>query len=265
MNASPALDVSGLTCELGGRTLLRDVALTARAGESLAVTGPSGSGKSTLLSLLAGLRRPQAGTVRVCGTDAAALRPSKAAAWRLRTIGFVYQFGELLPELSAVENAALPLLIGGTPRDEAYGTAGRLLDELGVGAVADSPAGVLSGGERQRVAVARALSTRPPLLLADEPTGALDEQAADDVCELLFSLPERYGTTLLTVTHNPLVAYRADRRLRLRDGRLTEAAAQAEAEAEAEPGADSRAEAEPGADARAEAEPGADARAEAEA
>ncbi|WOX24323.1 ABC transporter ATP-binding protein [Streptomyces solicathayae] len=232
MTASLTLDVSGLTCEAGGRTLLRDVALTARAGESLAVTGPSGSGKSTLLAVLAGLRPPRSGTVRVCGTDTATLRPAKAAAWRLRTIGFVYQFGELLPELSAIENAALPLLIGGTGRAQAYGTAGRLLDELGVGKVADSPADVLSGGERQRVAVARALSTRPPLIVADEPTGALDEQATDDVCELLFSLPERYGTTVLTVTHNPLVAVHADRRLHLRDGRLeelTEARAEAEA------------------------------------
>ncbi|WP_406860957.1 ABC transporter ATP-binding protein [Streptomyces sp. HUAS MG47] len=222
MTSSPTLDVTGLSCELGGRALLRDVTLTARAGESLAVTGPSGSGKSTLLALLAGLRPAPAGTVRVCGTDTAALRPAKAAAWRLRTIGFVYQAGELLPELSAVENAALPLLIGGTRRTEAYETAGRLLDELGVGAVADSPAGVLSGGERQRVAVARALSTRPPLILADEPTGALDERATDDVCELLYALPARYGTTVLTVTHNPLVAHRADRRLRLHAGRLTE-------------------------------------------
>ncbi|MFC8918816.1 ABC transporter ATP-binding protein [Streptomyces sp. NPDC047821] len=220
---APTLTVSGLTCELGGRTLLRNAAMTARPGESVAVTGPSGSGKSTLLSCLAGLHRPRAGSVRVCGTDIAALRPAKAAAWRLNTLGFVYQFGELLPELSAVENAALPLLIAGKGRREAYGTAGRLLRELGVGKVADSPAGVLSGGERQRVAVARALSTRPPVVLADEPTGALDEHATDDVCALLFGLPVQYGCTLVVVTHNPVVAFYADRQLTLRDGTLHDA------------------------------------------
>ncbi|MEV3993008.1 ABC transporter ATP-binding protein [Streptomyces sp. NPDC049837] len=220
--AAPTVMVSGLTCELGGRTLLRDAGMTARPGESVAVTGPSGSGKSTLLSCLAGLHRPRAGTIRVCGTDTAALRPAKAAAWRLNTLGFVYQFGELLPELSAVENAALPLLIAGKGRREAYGTAGRLLRELGVGKVADSPAGVLSGGERQRVAVARALSTRPPVVLADEPTGALDERATDDVCALLFGLPVQYGCTLVVVTHNPVVAFYADRQLTLRDGALYE-------------------------------------------
>ncbi|WP_175411452.1 ABC transporter ATP-binding protein [Streptomyces sp. TRM64462] len=214
------LNVSGLTCAAGGRILLRDAALTAVPGESVAVTGPSGSGKSTLLSCLAGLHRPEAGTIEVCGTDLATLRPAKAAAWRLRTVGFVYQFGELLPDLSAVENAALPLLIAGAARREAYGTAERLLDELGVGAVADSRAGVLSGGERQRVAVARALSTRPPLILADEPTGALDEHATDDVCALLFGLPARYGCTVVVVTHNPVVAHYADRRLTLRDTAL---------------------------------------------
>ncbi|GAA3371703.1 ABC transporter ATP-binding protein [Streptomyces sannanensis] len=217
------LDVSGLACSLGRRSLLRDASLSAAVGESLAVTGPSGSGKSTLLACLAGLRRPDAGTVRVCGTDLAALRPAKAAAWRLRTIGFVYQFGELLPELTAVENAALPLLIGGSARLKAYATAERLLDELGVGGVADSPADVLSGGERQRVAVARALSTRPPLILADEPTGALDESATDDVCSLLFGLPERYRCTLVVVTHHPQVARHADRHLVLRTERLLDA------------------------------------------
>ncbi|RST06755.1 ABC transporter ATP-binding protein [Streptomyces sp. WAC05374] len=197
--------------------------MTAHPGESVAVTGPSGSGKSTLLSCLAGLHRPRTGSVRVCGTDIAALRPAKAAAWRLNTLGFVYQFGELLPELSALENAALPLLIAGKGRREAYGRAGRLLRELGVGKVADSPAGVLSGGERQRVAVARALSTRPPVVLADEPTGALDEHATDDVCALLFGLPVQYGCTLVVVTHNPVVAFYADRQLTLRDGTLHDA------------------------------------------
>ncbi|MGA4798849.1 MULTISPECIES: ABC transporter ATP-binding protein [Streptomyces] len=222
VTAAPTVVVSGLTCELGGRTLLREARMTVRAGESVAVTGPSGSGKSTLLACLAGLHRPRAGTVRVCGTDTAALRPAKAAAWRLNTLGFVYQFGELLPELSAAENTALPLLIAGKGRREAYGTAQRLLRELGVGAVADAPANVLSGGERQRVAVARALSTRPPLILADEPTGALDEHATDDVCALLFGLPAQYGCTLVVVTHNPVVAFHADRRLALRDGALHE-------------------------------------------
>ncbi|MDI9884551.1 ABC transporter ATP-binding protein [Streptomyces sp. HNM0645] len=221
---APTLEVRGLTCSIGRRTLLRQADLSARAGTSLSVMGPSGSGKSTLLSCLAGLHTPQAGTIRVDGTDIAALRPGRAAAWRLRTIGFVYQFGELLPELSAVENAALPLLIAGRGRRDAYGTAESLLAELGVGEVADAPASVLSGGERQRVAVARALSTRPPLVLADEPTGALDERTTDDVCDMLFRLPARYGCALVLVTHNPVVAHRADRLLTLREGALHDSA-----------------------------------------
>lgn len=205
--------------------MLDRLSLTAAAGESVAVTGPSGSGKSTLLSCLAGLHRPDAGSVRVCGTDSAELRPSKAAAWRLRTIGFVYQFGELLPELTAIENVALPLLIDGTPQGEAYRTAESLLTDLKAANIADSAAGTLSGGERQRTALARALATRPPLILADEPTGALDEDTTRDVCEVLFGLPERYGCTLLVVTHNGWVAGQADRRLRLSGGQLFEEAA----------------------------------------
>jgi putative ABC transport system ATP-binding protein/lipoprotein-releasing system ATP-binding protein len=217
--AEQTIDVSGLTCALGDRSVLRGLSLTATAGESLAVTGPSGSGKSTLLSCLAGLLRPEPDSVvRVCGTEPSTLRPAKAATWRLATIGFVYQFGELLPELTAVENTALPLLIGGTPQRAAYRIAEELLADLKVGQLADSPADTLSGGERQRVAVARALATRPPLILADEPTGALDEETTEEVCELLFSLPSRYGCTLLVVTHNPHVAARADRRLHLTSG-----------------------------------------------
>ncbi|MEU5219974.1 ABC transporter ATP-binding protein [Streptomyces sp. NPDC020807] len=219
------LDVAGLTCSFGGRAVWEDLSLAAAAGESVAVTGPSGSGKSTLLSCLAGLLKPEAGSIRVCGTDPGALRPSKAAAWRLKTIGFVYQFGELLPELTAIENAALPLLIGGSTRAEAYGTAETLLADLKVGHVADSPAGTLSGGERQRIALARALATRPPVILADEPTGALDETTTAEVCDLLFSLPRRYGCTLLLVTHNPYVASQADHELHLTGGRLRPAAA----------------------------------------
>ncbi|MFF8829647.1 ABC transporter ATP-binding protein [Streptomyces sp. NPDC015131] len=226
MAAPPAVAVAGLTLTSappdGGRVLLRNAAMTAAAGESVAVTGPSGSGKSTLLACLAGLHRPTAGTVLVYGTEPAGLRPARAAAWRLGTVGLVHQSGELLPELSALENAALPLLIAGRGRREAYGTARRLLRELGAEAVADSPADALSGGERQRVALARALSTRPPLLLADEPTGALDERATDEVCALLFGLPAQYGCALVVVTHDPAVAHRAHRRLALRDGGLHE-------------------------------------------
>ena len=216
------LFVSGLDYEIGGRKLLSALELTVRSGESVAVMGPSGSGKSTLLSLVLGLVRAPAGRILVAGRDVSALRGRKLAQWRQQHLGMVFQFGELLPELTPVENVALPALLAGQDRGEAFDRGRELLTGLGVPADGTATAD-LSGGERQRAAVARALISQPSLLLADEPTGALDEQARDQVADVLFDAPRQGGCGLLVVTHDASVAERADRVLRLSHGRLVDA------------------------------------------
>ncbi len=218
-----AVDVRDLHHSIGERKLLDGLTLEVAAGASVAVTGPSGSGKTTLLCCLSGLITPAAGAVRIGGVDIAQASASERAAMRLRTVGTVYQFGELIPELSPLENTALPVLLAGGDAKAAYADARSLLDELGVGAVSSEPAASLSGGERQRVAVARALIGRPPVLLADEPTGSLDQRTGDVVADLLFGLPARFECALIVVTHNPQIAARADRTLELSEGRLVTA------------------------------------------
>lgn len=215
----PVLDIQSLTCHVPGRTLFEDVTLSIRAGESVAVTGPSGSGKSTLLMSILGLIRPAEGTVRVAGADLGAMSPRALARHRRRNMGMVFQFGELLPELSPLENVALAGLLGGMRPKEADRRATDLLGELGVHPV-DGPVDTLSGGERQRTAVARALMNEPALLLADEPTGSLDPAHRHAVTELLHALPATRGCALLLVTHDEAVARRADRRVTLDAGRL---------------------------------------------
>ncbi|MGW8380855.1 ABC transporter ATP-binding protein [Streptomyces sp. ODS28] len=220
----PVLAVRGLGHEIGGRRLLDGLDLTVRAGEAVAVTGPSGSGKSTLLSCLMGLVKPEAGEIEVAGVELSGLSERALSKHRRDTVGVVFQFGELLPELTPLENTALAALLSGVPRAEAHARAEELLAELGV-PYGETPTAELSGGERQRTAVARALINRPALLLADEPTGALDEETRDEVAELLFSVRRRWGCGLVVVTHDLALAARADRRLRLEKGRLREAAA----------------------------------------
>ncbi|MEV4941005.1 ABC transporter ATP-binding protein [Streptomyces zaomyceticus] len=214
----PVLEIEGLAHSLGKRRLFSDLSLTLRAGESVAVTGPSGSGKSTLLSCVLGLIEPAAGSVRVAGTDVVGLRPARLAALRARSVGMVFQFGELLPELSPLDNVMLAALLARTDRRDARDRAQRLLDDLGVPQAETSEE--LSGGERQRTAVARALINEPALVLADEPTGALDTETRDRTAELLFDLPRRYACGLLVVTHDPGIAARADRTLHLEAGVL---------------------------------------------
>ncbi|MEU3748140.1 MULTISPECIES: ABC transporter ATP-binding protein [Streptomyces] len=213
------LSIRGLTYEVPGRSLFSALDLDVRAGESVAVMGPSGSGKSTLLSCALGLVRPSGGTVEVGGVDMAALRGKVLAQHRARHIGMVFQFGELLPELSPTDNVALAALLAGAARKDAYRRAGELLTQLGVPLSETSEE--LSGGERQRAAVARAVINSPTLLLADEPTGALDEEAKEKVADTLFDMPRRYDCGLLLVTHDPAVAGRADRTLTLTGGVLT--------------------------------------------
>ncbi|MEU7035261.1 ABC transporter ATP-binding protein [Streptomyces sp. NPDC046237] len=215
----PALQLDSLDYEIGGRVLMRGLDLTLSAGESVSVMGPSGSGKSTLISCALGLLKPDRGSVEVAGVDLSGLNRRKLAEHRRSHVGVVFQFGELLPELTPVENVALAALLSGASRATAYEDAARLLDDLGVPR-SDAATATLSGGERQRTAVARALVNRPGLLLADEPTGALDSVNRDSVADLLFSLPERWGCALLVVTHDRDVAAQADRTLALTDGKL---------------------------------------------
>ncbi|KFG72305.1 ABC transporter ATP-binding protein [Streptomyces mutabilis] len=213
------LRIDDLTYRIGGRLLLDRVCLDVEPGQAVAVTGPSGSGKSTLLSCVLGLVRPQSGTISAGGQRMTGLKAGALAAARRRSVGMVFQFGELLPELTPVENVALPVLLDGGHQAQAEKDAVELLEELAVPHGA-TPTGVLSGGERQRTAVARALITRPPVLLADEPTGALDPKAREVVAGQLFEVCRDRGCALLVVTHDPNVAARADQCFELQEGAL---------------------------------------------
>ncbi|MBQ0986054.1 ABC transporter ATP-binding protein [Streptomyces sp. F63] len=216
------LRVEGIRHRLGERVLLDGVDLDIGPGESVAVTGPSGSGKSTLLMCVLGLIKPDRGAVWVGGRELTGLPARQLAQVRRQHMGVVFQFGELLPELTPVENVALPVLLGGGEHRDAYRRAAELLTELGV-PQGGTPTGMLSGGERQRAAVARALITDPGVLLADEPTGALDPQAREAVADLLYTVSRERGCALLVVTHDPSVAARAGRTLRLEAGTLMDA------------------------------------------
>lgn len=188
--------------------LFSGLSLTLGAGEAVAIVGPSGCGKSTLLHLLAGLDRPDAGRVLVGGRDWEALVPEEKARWRGEAIGFVFQLHHLLPELTAEENVALPLLLAGTADGAARAAARELLARVGLARQAGTLPRVLSGGERQRVAIARAVVRRPRLLLCDEPTGSLDAAHAAEVLELLLGAARDRAGALLLVTHDPGVAAR---------------------------------------------------------
>jgi lipoprotein-releasing system ATP-binding protein len=192
------------------------------SGEMVAIVGQSGTGKSTLLHLLSALDAPTSGTVLFNGKDLAGLTADEAASFRNRELGFVWQFHYLLPEFTAVENIAMPLLAREVPRAQALTEAACWLNEVGLAGRAEHRAGELSGGEQQRVALARALVTRPKLLLADEPTGDLDNQTAENVFNLITDLHRNHGLTSLLVTHNEAFARRCTRMLRLKDGRLVE-------------------------------------------
>ena len=233
MNEARVQDIKAgepvLSCESLGKTysdagteveVLADIHLSLPRGASAAVVGASGSGKSTLLHLLGGLDRPSTGSVTVAGREMTLLSDAARGQLRNREIGFVYQFHHLLPEFTAAENVAMPLLIRREAPARALRQAEELLATVGLGHRLTHKPGELSGGERQRAAIARALITRPALLLADEPTGNLDSKNGEQVFDLMMDLKREHGTSLLVVTHDHQLAGRLDRVLTLEDGRL---------------------------------------------
>ena len=221
----PMVQVSGLEktyqTARGALNLFRGLDLVVETGEMVAIVGQSGAGKSTLLHILGALDAPSAGTVHCASTDVARLTPRSAAAFRNREIGYVWQFHYLLPEFTALENVAMPLLARGVARQEAFRAAANWLREVGLEDRGDHRPGELSGGEQQRVALARALVNNPRLLLADEPTGDLDETTAGSVFDLIERLHLSHGLTSILVTHNLDLAARCTRVLRLEGGRLS--------------------------------------------
>lgn len=233
----PLLEVRGLTrsyeqpggqpragglIEASTLTVLQGIDLEIRRGEMVSIVGRSGAGKSTLLQILGTLDRPTSGEVRYDGEPVFALSPSRLAAFRNRRIGFIFQFHHLLAELSAVENAMLPLLIGGAKPGPAEKVAREYLGLVGLSARASHKPGELSGGEAQRVAIARALVQRPDIVFADEPTGNLDTRTSDDIHALLVDLNARLGTAFVIVTHNVKLAWLMQRHLLLADGAVRE-------------------------------------------
>jgi putative ABC transport system ATP-binding protein len=209
----------------GGRslTILDGVTLDVGAGEVCAIIGPSGSGKSTLLGLIAGLDRPSAGSIAVAGVEITGLDEDALAKFRRATVGYVFQSYHLIPTMTAVENVAVPLEIAGEP--DALERARALLGDVGLADRGHHSPVQLSGGEQQRVALARAVALGPGLLLADEPTGNLDSATGAQIIELLLALNRRHGSTLVLVTHDEALAGRADRVVKLHDGRIANGAA----------------------------------------
>jgi lipoprotein-releasing system ATP-binding protein len=222
----PLVTVTGLSkvYEVGGASLhvLRELDLEVQPGEMVAVVGASGVGKSTMLHLIGGLDRPEAGSIDIGEARITDLSDAARVEFRNRRVGFVFQFHHLLPEFNARENVEMPMRIAGLPRAETEQRARDLLSRVGLADREAHRPGMLSGGEQQRVAVARALVMRPTLLLADEPTGDLDESTADTLHDLLREMHREHGLTSVIATHNPRLAGACDRVLRLEGGRLRE-------------------------------------------
>ncbi|MFF4171284.1 ABC transporter ATP-binding protein [Streptomyces sp. NPDC001744] len=223
MTSAPLLRATGLDKAYGPTPALTGADFSLRAGEVVAVMGPSGSGKSTLLHCLAGIVRPDAGTLTYDGRDLTALSDSARSSLRRTDFGFVFQFGQLVPELTCVENVALPLRLNGEKRKAAEARALEWLARLEVDSVADKRPGEISGGQGQRAAVARALVTAPRVVFADEPTGALDSLNGERVMSLLTDASRDTGAAVVLVTHEARVAAYSDREIIVRDGRVRDA------------------------------------------
>ena len=214
------IKVSNIHKRFGELEVLRSVSLEVEKGEIVAIVGASGAGKTTLLQIMGTLLDADAGEVEIAGVKLSELNEKRTAEFRNRHIGFVFQFHNLLPEFSALENVMMPALIGGVKRKEAEQRAMELLEAVGLIARADHKPSQLSGGEQQRVAIARALINRPSVIFADEPTGNLDTHNRDEIQRLLFEVREKFGQTIVMVTHDEALASIADRKIVMSDGAI---------------------------------------------
>ncbi|MBO6189756.1 MAG: ABC transporter ATP-binding protein [Alloprevotella sp.] len=214
------IEVQDIRKSFGALEVLKGISLSIADREVVSIVGPSGAGKTTLLQVIGTLWRPDSGQLVIDGTDVLSLSGSALARFRGQHIGFVFQFHQLLPEFSAIENVMIPALIAHTPEREARQRAAELLDFMGLSARADHKPAQLSGGEAQRVAVARALMNKPSVVLADEPSGSLDSQNKAELHRLFFRLRDELGQTFVIVTHDDTLAATTDRTIRLRDGRV---------------------------------------------
>lgn len=212
------LELNDITKSFTQQRVLEGISLTVGGGESVAIMGPSGSGKSTLLHCMSGVLVPDDGQVLFDGRDVAAMSDAERSRLRLENFGFIFQDGQLLPELTATENVALPQIMRGVPRAEAHAEAIDMLTRLGLGAFVDRYPGQLSGGQVQRVAIARALAGPPSVVFADEPTAALDQATGHEVMQQIVAIAEKFGVTLVLVTHDPKIADWCSRRVEIRDG-----------------------------------------------
>ena len=215
------IEIRNVTKSYGSLTVLHDITLTIPEKEIMAIVGPSGAGKTTLLQIAGTLDRPDSGSVLFDNTDLFRLKDKKLSEFRNLNIGFVFQFHQLLPEFSALENVAMPALIAGRKKKQALEEARELLDILGLGARTDHKPAQMSGGEKQRAAIARALINKPRVVFADDPTGSLDSHNRDEIQEIIASLRDTMHQTFVIVTHDPCIASIADRKVTMEDGRIT--------------------------------------------
>lgn len=212
------LELRDITKSFPQQRVLEGISLTVGDGESVAIMGPSGSGKSTLLHCMSGVLVPDQGEVLFDGQDVSAMSDAERSRLRLERFGFIFQDGQLLPELTATENVALPQIMRGVPRSQAHDEAIDMLTRLGLGAYVDRYPGQLSGGQGQRVAIARALAGPPSVVFADEPTAALDQATGHEVMQQIVAVCQKFGVTLVVVTHDPKIADWCSRRVEIRDG-----------------------------------------------
>lgn len=215
------IEVQGIRKSFDGLQVLKGIDLRVDAGEIVSIVGPSGAGKTTLLQIMGTLDRPDSGRVSFDGEEPLRMNDSQLARFRNRNVGFVFQFHQLLPEFTLLENVAMPALIGGRKRPEAFAAARRLIDYLGLTPRSDHRPAELSGGERQRAAVARALVNEPKVVLADEPSGSLDSRNRAELHRLFFDLRRDFGQTFVIVTHDEHLAADTDRRVMMADGMIT--------------------------------------------